>query len=115
MDNRRGGLLLCLLPRACRPEPALTQIVLLPVTGPVHHPYQVAEPVGELYYYGLIGVEKPEIPAGLLVAMAEQAERLSGAELEQVVHSALCVSFADSRELAEADLVDAITDDFGGT
>ena len=38
------------------------------------------------------------------------AERLSGAELEQVVAAALWTAFADSRDLSEQDLFGAIQD-----
>jgi AAA+ superfamily predicted ATPase len=43
-----------------------------------------------------------------LEALAGQAERLSGAELEQVVSAALYKAFAAGRDLAENDLADAI-------
>ncbi|MDH3521333.1 MAG: AAA family ATPase [Myxococcales bacterium] len=43
-----------------------------------------------------------------LEELALAAERLTGAELEQVVTAALYVAFAESRELAEADLINAI-------
>ena len=42
--------------------------------------------------------------------LAEQAERLSGAELEQVVAAALYNAFAKDRELEQDDLSDAITE-----
>jgi SpoVK/Ycf46/Vps4 family AAA+-type ATPase len=42
--------------------------------------------------------------------LAGQAERLSGAEIEQVVASSLYTAFAESRELADNDLANAITD-----
>ncbi len=42
--------------------------------------------------------------------LAAQAERLSGAELEQVVGAALYTAFAESRELGENDLANAIND-----
>jgi hypothetical protein len=42
--------------------------------------------------------------------LAAQAERLTGAELEQVVTAALYVAFAESRELDDDDLVNAITE-----
>ena len=42
--------------------------------------------------------------------LAAQAERLSGAELEQVVSSGLYTAFADRRELGENDLANAIND-----
>jgi SpoVK/Ycf46/Vps4 family AAA+-type ATPase len=42
--------------------------------------------------------------------LASEAARLSGAELEQVVASALYKSFADDRDLTENDLVNAITE-----
>jgi len=42
--------------------------------------------------------------------LAAQAERLSGAELEQVVAAALYKAFAAGRELADRDLADAITE-----
>ena len=41
---------------------------------------------------------------------AAQAERLTGAELEQVVSAGLYSAFAESRELEDADLTNAITD-----
>jgi ATP-dependent 26S proteasome regulatory subunit len=48
-------------------------------------------------------------PAQLpLAELAEAAERLSGAELEQVVAQGLYTAFAESRELNEADLFNAI-------
>ena len=40
--------------------------------------------------------------------LAAQAERLTGAELEQVVTAALYTAFAESRELADNDLANAI-------
>jgi len=40
--------------------------------------------------------------------LAAQAERLSGAEIEQVVSAALYKAFAESRELTETDLADTI-------
>jgi len=40
--------------------------------------------------------------------LAEQAQRLTGAELEQVVTAALYSAFADSREITNNDLVNAI-------
>ena len=43
-----------------------------------------------------------------LAEHAEQAERLTGAELEQAVSAALYAAFAESRELDENDLVNAI-------
>ncbi len=43
-----------------------------------------------------------------LEELALQAERLSGAELEQVVSAALYTAFGESRELAENDLANAI-------
>ncbi len=43
-----------------------------------------------------------------LDALAADAERLSGAELEQVVASALYTAFAESRELGDNDLANAI-------
>ncbi|MCG8591145.1 MAG: AAA family ATPase, partial [Proteobacteria bacterium] len=42
--------------------------------------------------------------------LAAQAERLSGAELEQVVAAALYKAFAERRELSENDLANAIND-----
>jgi AAA+ superfamily predicted ATPase len=42
--------------------------------------------------------------------IALAAERLTGAELEQVVTAALYVAFAESREVTDADLLDAIED-----
>ncbi len=42
--------------------------------------------------------------------LAEQSERLSGAELEQVVVAALYTAFAEQRDLTENDLANAITD-----
>jgi SpoVK/Ycf46/Vps4 family AAA+-type ATPase len=42
--------------------------------------------------------------------LAEQAERLSGAELEQVVSAALYTAFSDSRDLAVNDLANAINE-----
>ncbi len=42
--------------------------------------------------------------------LAEQAQRLTGAELEQVVTAALYTAFAEGRELADADLTNAITE-----
>jgi SpoVK/Ycf46/Vps4 family AAA+-type ATPase len=45
-----------------------------------------------------------------LEELAAQAERLSGAELEQVVAAGLYKAFAAGRELAERDLADAITE-----
>lgn len=42
-----------------------------------------------------------------LTQTAEESERFSGAELEQVVVSALFQAFAEARELEEADLLDA--------
>jgi AAA+ superfamily predicted ATPase len=43
-----------------------------------------------------------------LEEIALQAERLTGAELEQVVTAALYVAFSESREVTDADLVNAI-------
>lgn len=43
-----------------------------------------------------------------LQELAVQAERLSGAELEQVVSAGLYIAFAESRDLAENDLANAI-------
>jgi ATP-dependent 26S proteasome regulatory subunit len=43
-----------------------------------------------------------------LVELAAQAARLSGAELEQVVATALYIAFADGRDLHEHDLANAI-------
>ena len=45
-----------------------------------------------------------------LAELADQAVRLSGAELEQVVTAALYAAFAESRDLSEADLENAIHD-----
>jgi hypothetical protein len=45
-----------------------------------------------------------------LAELAAQAARLSGAEIEQVVTAALYGAFAESRELAETDLENAIHD-----
>ncbi len=45
-----------------------------------------------------------------LAELAAQAMRLSGAELEQVVTAALYAAFAESRELEETDLENAILD-----
>jgi len=45
-----------------------------------------------------------------LIDLAIQAARLSGAELEQVVTAALYGAFAESRDLAESDLENAIHD-----
>ncbi len=45
-----------------------------------------------------------------LEELAVQAERLSGAELEQVVGAALYTAFAQSRDLNDNDLANAITD-----
>ena len=45
-----------------------------------------------------------------LAELAEQAQRLSGAELEQVVSAALYTAFAESRELGENDLANSITE-----
>ncbi|MCH8083482.1 MAG: AAA family ATPase [Myxococcales bacterium] len=45
-----------------------------------------------------------------LAELADLAARLSGAELEQVVTAALYAAFAESRDLSEADLVNAIHD-----
>ena len=45
-----------------------------------------------------------------LAELATQAARLSGAELEQVVTAALYAAFAESRELSETDLENAIHD-----
>jgi SpoVK/Ycf46/Vps4 family AAA+-type ATPase len=42
-----------------------------------------------------------------LTQVAEETERFSGAELEQVVVSALFAAFADGRELESDDLLDA--------
>jgi len=42
--------------------------------------------------------------------LSEQAERLTGAEIEQVVTAALYTAFAEKRELSESDLVNAITE-----
>jgi MoxR-like ATPase len=42
--------------------------------------------------------------------LAAQSERLSGAEIEQVVGSSLYTAFAESRELADNDLANAIND-----
>jgi len=42
--------------------------------------------------------------------LAAQAERLSGAEIEQVVSAALYKAFAEGRELSDADLANAITE-----
>jgi len=43
-------------------------------------------------------------------ALAEQAERLSGSELEQVVGSALYTAYANERDLEENDLANAIVE-----
>ena len=45
-----------------------------------------------------------------LAELAAQAARLSGAELEQAVTAALYAAFAESRELSETDLENAIHD-----
>jgi len=45
-----------------------------------------------------------------LEELAEQSERLSGAELEQVVVAALYTAFAAERDLSENDLANAITE-----
>jgi SpoVK/Ycf46/Vps4 family AAA+-type ATPase len=45
-----------------------------------------------------------------LAELADQAARLSGAELEQVVTAALYAAFAESRDLSETDLENAIHD-----
>ena len=45
-----------------------------------------------------------------LAELAAQAARLSGAELEQVVTAALYAAFAESRDLSETDLENAIHD-----
>ncbi len=45
-----------------------------------------------------------------LEELANESERLSGAEIEQVVHAALYHAFAEGRELGENDLIDAITE-----
>jgi len=42
--------------------------------------------------------------------LATESERLSGAEIEQVVHAGLYRAFAEAREPTENDLIDAITD-----
>jgi len=42
--------------------------------------------------------------------LADESERLSGAEIEQVVHAALYHAFAQGRELCENDLINAITE-----
>jgi len=42
--------------------------------------------------------------------LAAAAERLSGAEIEQVVSAALYTAFSESRELTDADLANAITE-----
>jgi AAA+ superfamily predicted ATPase len=42
--------------------------------------------------------------------LAEEAERFTGAELEQAVNSALYAAFADSRELDEDDIANALTE-----
>jgi len=44
----------------------------------------------------------------MLDELSAAAERLSGAEIEQVVSAALYTAFAESRELGEADLLNAI-------
>ncbi len=46
----------------------------------------------------------------MLDELADSAERLSGAELEQVVSAALYKAFAESRDLTDADLANAITE-----
>ncbi len=45
-----------------------------------------------------------------LEELAEQSERLSGAELEQIVVAALYTAFAEERDLTENDLANAITE-----
>ncbi len=40
--------------------------------------------------------------------LAEQAERLTGAEIEQAVSAALYAAFADSRDLTDADVIQAL-------
>lgn len=45
-----------------------------------------------------------------LVALAEQAERLSGSEIEQVVGAALYTAFSNGRDLEEQDLANAINE-----
>ncbi len=45
-----------------------------------------------------------------LEELAEQSERLSGAELEQAVGAALYTAFAEERDLTENDLTNAITE-----
>jgi SpoVK/Ycf46/Vps4 family AAA+-type ATPase len=45
-----------------------------------------------------------------LETLALEAERLSGAELEQVVASGLYTAFAEGREITDADLLNAITE-----
>jgi hypothetical protein len=44
------------------------------------------------------------------VALAEQAERLSGSEIEQVVGAALYTAFSNGRDLEEQDLANAINE-----
>jgi SpoVK/Ycf46/Vps4 family AAA+-type ATPase len=51
------------------------------------------------------GREPAQFP---LQELAAQAERLSGAELEQVVTAGLYTAFSDARDLAENDLANAI-------
>jgi SpoVK/Ycf46/Vps4 family AAA+-type ATPase len=43
-----------------------------------------------------------------LQELAEQAERLTGAEIEQPVGAALYMAFADSRDLTDADVIQAL-------
>jgi AAA+ superfamily predicted ATPase len=43
-------------------------------------------------------------------ALAAESERLSGAEIEQVVSAALYTAFAESRELTDNDLINAISE-----
>jgi SpoVK/Ycf46/Vps4 family AAA+-type ATPase len=45
-----------------------------------------------------------------LIELAEEAERLSGSEIEQVVSSALYQAFAADRDVTENDLMNAITE-----
>ncbi|NNL66090.1 MAG: AAA family ATPase, partial [Myxococcales bacterium] len=46
----------------------------------------------------------------MLDELAAQSERLSGAEIEQVVSAALYTAFAEDRDLTDADLSNAITE-----
>lgn len=77
----------------------------------------------ELFFVDLPGVEeRQEIlsihlrkrsrdPGHYRIAeLAEEAERLTGAELEQVVTAALYTAFAEKRELEDDDLVNAVSE-----